>query len=186
MRRRHTSSNHNSKAVSQPAGRQPRHQVGLEVDQVVVDRRCDFAALRICPRCAVVWGGPDRNPATLSLQSCHIGDEALALPKTASSGIKPFLSGDQTVARCFEAVEFRPRGEDVICIAGHVAQRPGEQRGDDRFRNARRPVLSGDVLCSRNRERAAPRPRFKGQARSRQPTSFVPISQACGTARSRR
>ena len=103
-----------------------RVDAGMEVDQMIVDRWRDFAALRICPRCAVVWGGPDRNPATLSLQSCHIGDEALALPKTASSGIKPFLSGDQTVARCFEAVEFRPRGEDVICIAGHVAQRPGE------------------------------------------------------------
>ena len=103
-----------------------RIDAGMEVDQVVVDRRCDFAVLRICPCCAVVWGGPDRNPAPLSPQGGNIAVEALALPRPSIRVIKTCLSCNQTVAPCFKAIEFRPRGEDVICIAGHVAQRPGE------------------------------------------------------------
>lgn len=85
-----------------------RVDAGVKVDQMIVDRRRDFAALRICPRCAVVCGGPDRDPAPLSPQGGNIGVEALALPRPSIRMIKTRLSGNQTVALCFKAIEFRP------------------------------------------------------------------------------
>lgn len=57
-----------------------RVDTGMEVDQVVVDRRRDGAGLRVCSRCAVMCRGPDRNAAPMLPQGCNIVEEALALP----------------------------------------------------------------------------------------------------------
>src|SRR3546814_20339915 len=65
-----------------------RVDTGMEVDQVVVDRRRDGAGLRICSRCAVMCRGPDRNAAPMLPQGCNIVEDRKSVVEGKSVAVR--------------------------------------------------------------------------------------------------
>ena len=74
--------------------------------------------------------------------------------------IEMSLARNQSAAPDFETLKLPARSENVGREVGHIAQRPCQQRRHDLFGNAWRPVFTGDVPGTGDRERAAPGPRI--------------------------
>ena len=83
-----------------------------------------------------------------------------AVAKKVASLIEMSLARNQSAAPGFETLKLPARSENVGREVGHIAQRPCQQRRHDFFGNAWRPVFTGDVPGTGDRERAAPGPRI--------------------------
>jgi hypothetical protein len=92
---------------------------------------------------------PDRHAAPLAAAAIEIGVQAGAATLPAIRVRKARVVGGKAIPARFEPIKLVAGGENIVSEDGDVAQRPGEQRGDNHFREARRAVLP-DMPVARN------------------------------------
>ena len=114
---------------------------GMEMQEMGVDRWGHGAGVGIDAQLAVMSGAPDRCAAPFAASAIEIGLQAGAATLPAISIREAGVGGDKAIPARFEPIKLTAGGENIGGEDGDVAQRPGEQRGDDVFRKPRRPVL---------------------------------------------